>query len=338
MRDSKAASSSIDYARSESEAHGPSGQSLAAAGSAALGRVLSDEPRYHVVMPGETLNSIAENVLHDLAAWLTLWHLNQHVVPDPGDLRVGTRLVLPSSKDLVQSGRALGGAPASGNNHPVVPSRAHDEHDDAGGSDSTSHAYALLKRHGSLILRRSAQLGIEPAVAAAIVLVESSGSGIRDGRTVIRFEPRVFRQLTQHVVHDSHANQAAEYAALACAIQINEDAAYRSISMGAGQIMGSNAKSLNYGNAKAMLTAFASDEAEQISAMLRFIGNNPAMVRAARAHHWTAFARIYNGPKQKGYDRKLARAFAAASAAANDTAHDGLSGGANEASEAALSS
>ena len=326
MKDSKAATSSVDYSHGEDATHGPSPTSLSAAGNAAVGRVLSDEPQYHVVKAGESLNSIAENVLHDRAAWLTLWHLNQRAVPHADRLRVGTRLVLPSNDDLVGAGRPVGGAPSSGNNQPVVPPRAHGRGNDSGneasGTTASSQAHALFARHGELIRERSAQLGIDPAVAAAIILVESSGGGIRDGRTVIRFEPRIFRQLTGHAVSDSHAGQDAEYAALGRAIRINEDAAYRSISMGAGQIMGFNAESLNYDSAKSMLNAFASDEAEQVSAMLQFIANNPALVRAARDHHWTACARIYNGKKQHGYDRKLTNAFAAASAAANASGPD----------------
>ena len=306
---------------------GPSPTSLAAAGSAAVDRVLSDEASYHVVKQNESLSSIAEHVLLDRAAWLTLWHINRHQVPHADMLRVGTRLVLPSNEDLVAAGRPVGGAP---NNETVITASTKigntekDEGggDDAGGNDPTSQARALLRRHGALIHSRSAQLGIEAAVAAAIVLVESSGSGIRDGRTVIRFEPKVFRQLSHHVGHDSHANQDAEYAALAHAVKLDENAAYRSISMGAGQIMGFNAESLNYDSAKAMLTAFSSDEAEQVGAMLQFIANNPLLVHAARARKWTAFAQIYNGPKQRGYDAKLSRAYAAASHAVHELASE----------------
>ncbi|MEO6954799.1 MAG: N-acetylmuramidase domain-containing protein [Polyangia bacterium] len=302
-------------------APGPTPESLSAAGTAAVDRMLTDEQSYHVVQTGESLSSIAENVLQDRAAWLTLWHLNQNQVPHSDRLRVGTRLVLPTNADLVAAGRPIGGAPNGGT--AAAPTKAGGKKEDtAGGSAPTSQARALLLRHGELIRSRSAQLGIEPAIAAAIVLVESSGSGILDGRTVIRFEPRIFRQLSKHVVSDSHANQDAEYAALAHAVKLDEDAAYRSISMGAGQIMGFNAESLDYANAKAMLTAFASDEGEQVSAMLQFIANNPRLVTAARDKKWTAFARIYNGPKQRGYDKKLSHAYVAATAAVNDLGND----------------
>ena len=58
----------------------------------------SDQAGPHIVRRGESLSSIARDVLGDAGRWRELYGLNEDVVgPDPNRVGVGTRLMLPSS-------------------------------------------------------------------------------------------------------------------------------------------------------------------------------------------------------------------------------------------------
>ena len=290
---------------------------LAAAGQRAIDRIAADASTEYLVAAGDTLSDIAASLLHDRGAWLDIYRANRSVITNPDHLRVGVRLRIPSQAEI-EGGpgeKTAAVLEANDDEKPLPPRHKSGGHGGGAGDVRIEEARGLLARHGDLIHQRAAQLGIEPAVAVAIVLVESGGAGIQDGRVVIRFEPRIFRRLSGHAVGSTHRNQDAEYAALARASRIDADAAYRSISMGAGQVMGFNAESLHFRSARAMLETFKNDEHAQVATMLQFIANNPVLVHAAQQHRWTTFARTYNGPKQHGYDRKLERAYAAATAA-----------------------
>ncbi|MCK4340534.1 MAG: LysM peptidoglycan-binding domain-containing protein, partial [Phycisphaerae bacterium] len=49
----------------------------------------------YVVERGDTLTSIARNVLHDPERWREIYELNQDKIPDPDLLVIGTELRLP---------------------------------------------------------------------------------------------------------------------------------------------------------------------------------------------------------------------------------------------------
>lgn len=68
--------------------------------------------------------------------------------------------------------------------------------------------------------------------------------------------------------------------------------------MGMGQIMGFNYKAAGYDSAKEMFEAFSTSEEEQIKAMIRFISNNPRMLKALQDGDLETFIRLYNGPGQ----------------------------------------
>lgn len=165
------------------------------------------------------------------------------------------------------------------------------------------------------------RLGIEPAFAYAIVTVEAGKKGINDdGSTVIRFEPHVFNsQLSAKGINQKHGKwgsstlsgrnvdgvsceggQANEHACLKKAMEINKDAALRSISMGMGQIMGFNHNLSGYSSAEEMYNKFsknAGGEAEQIRAMFKLIENTKPILNAARRKDFGAFTSAYNGSK-----------------------------------------
>jgi len=91
---------------------------------------------------------------------------------------------------------------------------------------------------------------------------------------------------------------ADRYAMLDRMARIDEDAAYRSISVGAGQVMGDHFQLLGYGSAVNMWRD-ARTPYGQIKQIIRFIEKNPAILSAARGLDFKKFARLYNGPKYK---------------------------------------
>lgn len=167
---------------------------------------------------------------------------------------------------------------------------------------------------------------IEPRVAQAILRVESGERTVgADGRPIIRFEAHVFRQYlgndalwAQHFRSDpvrpwlsqewrSHPDQpwtnlhtgrqGDEYAAFALAQQLDPQAAYQSISMGAAQIMGFHANRIGYPSAEAMFKAFY-DPLVQIIGFINFCLSDPALIDAMRRKDFREVARRFNGSGQ----------------------------------------
>lgn len=183
--------------------------------------------------------------------------------------------------------------------------------------------------YGSLLASLSGVLGFTPAVACAVLAVESAGEGFWNGQMVIRFENHVFRTQWGKVhpaVFDAHfktnptevwkdhqwrpdtgvwrtlhtaaAGQSEERAVLAYARSLDDEAALNSISMGAPQIMGFNHTKVGFPTARAMFDAFSADARAHVLGLFDFIRSDHHMVRALRAGDWVGFARIYNGPGQ----------------------------------------
>lgn len=181
---------------------------------------------------------------------------------------------------------------------------------------------------GWLVTALARVVGIDPLVAQAILAIESGGSGFGpDGRLTIRFEAHLFLgcikqsapdklpQAQMHFrvgdppwtgqewdagngwqpLHDQ--GQAEEYAAFTLARNIDESCAYNSISMGASQILGSNAHSLGYASPQAIYAAFSDKERggeEQVVALFSYLRAR-GLIPAAAAKDWTSLARGYNG-------------------------------------------
>lgn len=164
---------------------------------------------------------------------------------------------------------------------------------------------------------------IDPLVAQAILEVESGGrTHGADGRIVIRFEAHIFKsQLgndalwAQHFRTDSArpwvdqmwrraegdtwqmlhtGRQADEWAAFEFAQGIQAEAAAKSISMGAAQIMGFNHARIGYPSATAMFLAFADAQAQTIG-FINFCLSDPALMDAMRRKDWRTIAAKYNG-------------------------------------------
>lgn len=152
---------------------------------------------------------------------------------------------------------------------------------------------------------------IELPALLAVIAVESSGDGFDPvtKKIKIQFEPYHFKKRTGVLIKNGVEGQAAEWTAFKAALVINPKAAYESTSWGLGQIMGFNHKLAGYASAKEMVDDFSTGEYKQLLGMINFIKNQPLMYKALKEKDWLTFARLYNGPKQKGYDTKLKFAY-----------------------------
>jgi len=198
----------------------------------------------------------------------------------------------------------------------------------SGAGQSALNAARIWNKYGGVLEPLSAKIGIDKAVAVAVIAVESGGSGMGpDGRLIIRFENHlfwtfwgkanpagysqyfVFDQNTSwkgHQYHpqpngpwlDVHQNQNSEWAAFNLALTIDAVAAKKSISMGLTQIMGFNNRAIGYASPDAMFAAFAADEKFQLLGFFNFVKNDSRQIGALQNRDYVSFANIYNGPGQ----------------------------------------
>jgi len=171
------------------------------------------------------------------------------------------------------------------------------------------------------------RLGCEVAALRAVMAVESRNSGYdANRRPIILFEPHVFYRVlpprklqgaidaglaykrwgTRPYPRTSDGN----YARLSAAIDIDEECAFRAVSIGLGQILGENYKLAGCASAKEMFARACDSEGEQLEQMASFIEESK-LTDALRNRDWRKFARVYNGPgKVDAYASDLAAAYA----------------------------
>jgi hypothetical protein len=181
------------------------------------------------------------------------------------------------------------------------------------------------------VTRIAAELGVEAAALMAVVEVESGGKLFArvDGRDepLIRFEGHYFYRLLPALKRNraivaglAHAvagrvrnplTQARRWKLLARAGAIDRDAAYCSVSWGAGQVMGAHWRWLGYASVEALASEARSGAEGQVRLFTRFIDKAGLKDRLIE-HDWAGFARAYNGPQfaRHGYDHKMATAHA----------------------------
>ncbi|MEN3144635.1 N-acetylmuramidase domain-containing protein [Ochrobactrum sp. WV_118_8] len=172
---------------------------------------------------------------------------------------------------------------------------------------------------------------IEVAALAAIIAVESNGIifAPETKLPVIRWEGHYFYRFLKGAKRDkaiaaklasptagaikNPTSQSARYDLLSRAAGIDKDAAYSSISMGVGQVMGSHWKTLGFASPYSMFTRACSGFKGQVEVMLKFIEEN-SLVDEIQRRDWSAFARAYNGPayQKNKYHTKMAAAYAEA--------------------------
>lgn len=170
--------------------------------------------------------------------------------------------------------------------------------------------------------RAAAALGCPVAAVRAVVEVESKGGFLPDGRPRILFERHKFSALTNHA-HDAdypaisarlpggYLGGAREYDRLGEALALDRQAALKSASWGAFQIMGFNHAAAGYADVESFVAAMVSGHAAQLDAFVAFV-RAAGLAPALAAQDWPAFARGYNGPAYArfAYDTKIAAAYA----------------------------
>lgn len=177
------------------------------------------------------------------------------------------------------------------------------------------------------VVKAADVIGCGVAALKAVTAVESSGHGFDGrGRPVILFEPHVFyRNLRgdnlQHAIMSGIAyprwgqrpyprGSDAQYARLEQARNIDNEAAFMSISMGIGQILGENYRLAGHASAAEMFVSACASEGAQLMQMANFI-KSKGLGSYLRNKDWPSFARGYNGAgyKHNSYDVKLASAY-----------------------------
>lgn len=172
------------------------------------------------------------------------------------------------------------------------------------------------------------EIGCHPADLEAIAIVESNGFGwFKDGRMKILFEKHWFyknldgAKRTKAVNaglarkgwvspanggYKDQSNADARYRLLAKAMEIDEEAALRSISMGKFQIMGFNYALCGFVSAKHMWRQFLDSEVHQLHAFANFLeGKN--LWGALRNRDFGTIESVYNGGGLNGrYAEKMA--------------------------------
>lgn len=173
--------------------------------------------------------------------------------------------------------------------------------------------------------------GIEERALRAVISVEAAGKAFHSsGALVCLYEPHIAYRYTDGAKRDALVNAGLAYKKWKpgnypassfsridrCAAIAGAEVAALASSWGAPQMMGFNHKICGYPSAVQMVKAFASSEAAQIEAMIRFIKSNQKMLTALRGRDWRTFAYYYNGAgyEQNDYHTKLADAYAAKSA------------------------
>lgn len=165
------------------------------------------------------------------------------------------------------------------------------------------------------------KIGCPVAAVRAVIDVESRGGFLQDTRPRILFERHYFCRLTNSRYDQSdpdisakkwggYKGGAAEYDRLGRAIKLNRDAALRSASWGAFQIMGDNCRMCGFANVEDFVKAMVAGEPEQLDAFVQFVKKAGLADELGRLD-WAGFARGYNGPayKENHYDEKLKAAY-----------------------------
>lgn len=163
-----------------------------------------------------------------------------------------------------------------------------------------------------------------PAIRA-VAEVESGPLGAfnDDGSPVILYEPHIFHQLTGGKFDARYPDlsyakwktrpygkNSDQHPKLARAQALDRDAALKSCSWGAFQIMGSNHRAAGHLTVQRMVNAAYASADDHLRMFVNFIISRNGLIDALRAHDWETFKLIYNGPGENGYAAKMEAAFA----------------------------
>jgi hypothetical protein len=176
-------------------------------------------------------------------------------------------------------------------------------------------------------LRVAQVLGVDQATLLAIVDVEAvateSAFGA-DGRPTILFEPHLFSRQTARRYDESHphlsrtrwdrslypATQEGRWAQLAEAYALDADAALKSTSWGAFQILGHHHANAGFETPGEFARFVSASPANQFEATVLAVVRSASLEDELRQRDWVAFARGYNGPPlAQQYGARLQRAY-----------------------------
>ncbi len=171
------------------------------------------------------------------------------------------------------------------------------------------------------ISQAAKDIGCDEAAVRAVIDVESRGGFLPDKRPKILFERHLFYRQTNGKFSQGHPDicaskgggykgKAAEYDRLTRAIALDRQAALKSASWGAFQILGSNHKAAGFADVESFCKAMSQGEDEQLGAFVNFVKANRLDDELCR-RDWAGFARGYNGPSYRKfeYDTKLRAAY-----------------------------
>lgn len=191
---------------------------------------------------------------------------------------------------------------------------------------------SIYNVRGQLIEEKARDLGVSTHAAAGIMKVESGGATFAEAtdKTIVRFENHVFwnewgsanaatfndhfdfdrskggKLFQGHRFRDDpnkpwescHQSQEQEWRVMDFAAALSgKELAYRSASWGAGQIMGSNAKTVGYASAVDMANTFNRAERPQVTGIFEYI-KKAGLVDAVKKDDFLTVAKGYNGKGQ----------------------------------------
>lgn len=165
-----------------------------------------------------------------------------------------------------------------------------------------------------VIKKYALQFGIDPAALHAFISTETGGKGFDDktGKIIIQFEPKWFKKKSPYSPSGAWSVngievQSKEWIAFNDAFSKNKKAAMESTSIGIGQIMGFNYKTLGYTSVDEMWDDAKKGVDRQIYQICMFIKNTKGLMYALKTKDWHMVATIYNGKYYKSIALKMNR-------------------------------
>lgn len=183
---------------------------------------------------------------------------------------------------------------------------------------ATSRPPAIVEADFAAVAQRNA---IQVAAIKAVAEVESGGrTGFDESaRPKILFEAHHFGRLSGHLFDRTHPHLSnndprasaayyswVQYNRMHEALLLAPDAALGAASWGKFQVMGYNHS--GWPDVRSFVAAMYVSEGNHLKAFESYCIDN-GLMGAVRRKDWKTFAEGYNGPKQKGYDTRIANAY-----------------------------
>ena len=166
-------------------------------------------------------------------------------------------------------------------------------------------------------------LNCEAAAIRAVAFVETKRSPFDEqGRPTILFERHIFHERTggkfakdhpdlSNPVGGGYGKYSEQYGKLERAKKLDDQAAKKSCSWGAFQIMGFNHQDAGFASVDLFVKAMERSVSEHLKAFVNFIKADSVKLKALQQKDWTSFAKRYNGAgyKKNDYDTKMKTAY-----------------------------